>query len=282
MALVYTVPQAHCCVVERFGKFSRIQKEGLHFMLPMVERLRRVDSWGPVANRDGYLIELSEQQTDTPARQCHTKDNVEVSSNASLYWRIFDPVKAVYEVDELPRSVSDIALNALRANIGKMDLDELLAERQQLNEQIASQLSDSGRKWGVQFTRVEIQELRTTDETAKAMRQQMEAERKRRAAVAEAEGEAAAELKVAEAEKQAAVMRAEGRAKALKLIAEAEATYLEKLKEQTTPDAAAQIVIAQKFMDGFERITKNPSDKVFLPNNYSALFSIPTDAAPKN
>lgn len=282
MPLIYTNPQAHCCLVERFGKYSRVQKEGLHFMLPFIEGFKRVDSWGGVANREGYLIELTEQQTDTPARQCHTKDNVEVESNASLYWRIFDPVKAVYEVDVLPKAVSDIALNALRANIGKLDLDELLAERQQLNEKIASQLTETGRKWGVQFTRVEIQELRTTDETAKAMRQQMEAERKRRAAVAEAEGEAAAELKVAEAEREAAVMRAEGRAKALKLVAEAEAMYLAQLKEQTTPEAAAQIVIAQKFMDGFERITKNPSDKVFLPNNYSALFSIPTDGGPKN
>lgn len=277
MALIYSIPQAHCILIERFGKFSRVQYGGLHMKLPMIETVKTVDTWGSDANVDGWLIELSEQQTDTPARRCHTKDNVEVEANASVYWRIVDPVKAVYEVDAVPSAVTDIALNALRGNIGKMELDELLSERQRLNEAIAAQLSETARKWGVQFTRVEIQEIRTTDETAKAMRHQMEAERNRRATVAEAEGSAQAEVKNAEAEKQAAVLRAEGRAQALALVAEAEAEYLAKLQEKTSPEAAARILIAQKFLDGFERISRNPADKVYLPNAFNGLFSLPAD-----
>ena len=108
-------------------------------------------------------LELTEQQIDTPARQCHTKDNVPVMANASVYWRITDPCKALYEVDILPQSVSDIALNALRSNIGTLDLDALLSERAQLNERIASQLSETAKKWGVLFTRVEVQELKEID-----------------------------------------------------------------------------------------------------------------------
>ena len=115
MALFYTVPQSHCVVIERFGKFSRVQREGLRFKLPVIEEIRRVDSWGAEINKQGYLIELAEQQTDTPTRQTHTRDNVAVNSNASLYWRIVDPRKALYEIDSLPRAVSDIALNALES-----------------------------------------------------------------------------------------------------------------------------------------------------------------------
>ena len=200
-----------------------------------------------------------------------------VNANASVYWRIIDPRKALYEIDSLPRAVSDIALNALRSNVGTMNLDELLAERQSLNERIASELSETARKWGIQFTRVEIQEIQTSDDTAKAMRQQMDAERKRRAVIAEAEGAAAAEVRVAEAQKEAAILRAEGQAKSLEIAAEAESKYLEKLNERMSPDKAAAILIAQKYLAGFDTISKNPSDKVFLPNSFQGLFSLPTD-----
>jgi regulator of protease activity HflC (stomatin/prohibitin superfamily) len=276
MKLFYTIPQSHCVVIERFGKYSRVQREGLRFKLPFIEQIRRVDSWGDQVNKDGYLVEMMEQQTDTPTRQTHTKDNVAVSANASVYWRIVDPRKALYEIDALPRSVCDIALNALRSNVGTMSLDELLAERQSLNERIASELSETARKWGIQFTRVEIQEIQTTEDTARAMRQQMDAERKRRAAIAEAEGSAQAEIRVAEAQREAAILRAEGQAKALQLTAEAEANYLAKLQERISPESAAAVLIAQKYLLGFETISKNPSDKVFLPNSFQGLFSVST------
>jgi regulator of protease activity HflC (stomatin/prohibitin superfamily) len=276
MKLFYTVPQSHCAVIERFGKFSRVQREGLNFKLPFLESIKRLDAWGEDVNKQGWLIEMMEQQTDTPTRQTHTKDNVAVSANASVYWRIVDPRRALYEIDALPRSVCDIALNALRSNVGTMNLDELLAERQSLNERIASELSETARKWGIQFTRVEIQEIQTTEETAVAMRQQMDAERKKRAAVAEAEGRALAEVEVAEAQQQAAILRAEGQAKALELTADAEANYLAKLQEKMSPENAAAVLIAQKYLLGFETISQNPSDKVFLPNSFQGLFSLPT------
>lgn len=249
----------------------------MRFRLPIIEQIRTVPEWGGEVNNQGYLIELTEQQTDTPPRQCHTKDNVTIEANASVYWRIVDPVKALYEVDILPRSVADVALNALRANIGTLDLDEVLSERQQLNDRIAAQLSKVAQKWGLQFTRVEIQELRTTDETANIMRQQMEGERHRRAMVSVAAGEAEAKLTIAKAERDAAILRAEGQAKALETVATAEITYLKKLGEAMDSSAAARVLIAQKVLDGFDVITKNPAHKVFLPNSMNGLFTIPTD-----
>ena len=277
MALFYTVPQSHCVVIERFGKFNRIQREGLRFRLPIMEEIKRVDTWGDQINKKGYQIELTEQQTDTPTRQAHTRDNVAVNSNASVYWRIVDPRKALYEIDSLPRAVSDIALNALRSNVGTMNLDELLAERQSLNERIASELAETARKWGIQFTRVEIQEIQTSEDTATSMRQQMDAERKRRALISEAEGSAQAEVRVAEAQRDAAVLRAEGQAKALEITAAAEAQYLERLREKVPADDAVSILIAQKYLLGFEAISKNPSDKVFLPSSFHGILSVATN-----
>ncbi|MFN6016670.1 MAG: SPFH domain-containing protein [Verrucomicrobiota bacterium] len=278
MSLIYTIPQSHCVVLERFGKFARIQQQGLQFRIPILERIRRLDTtWGETANKRGFLIELSEQQTDTPPRQCHTKDNVPVTANASVYWRIIDPRKALYEVDILPSSISDIALNALRSNIGTLELDAVLSERAQLNERIASQLSETAKKWGIIFTRIEIQEITTDQKVAESMVKQMDAERRRRALVAEAEGQAEAKIKVAEAEKQALILRSEGEAIAKAKIAEAESFYLKRLKEQVGEAQAAQIVIAQKYLAGFETITKGSSDKVFLPNSFQGLFSISTE-----
>ncbi len=165
----------------------------------------------------------------------------------------------------------------MRSNIGTLELDTLLSERTRLNERIAAQLGKVAAKWGIQFTRVEIQELKTADATADAMRQQMVAERKRRAIVTEAEGTADAEIRLAEAERNAMILRADGQAKALEAIADAELNYLEKLGKSVGSAEAAQILLAQKYLDGFNNISKNPSHKVFLPNSFSGLFSLPVD-----
>ncbi|MCU4177312.1 SPFH domain-containing protein [Carboxylicivirga sp. N1Y90] len=274
MAVIYTVPQNHVVLIKRFGKHSRVQGEGLRFKIPFIESFKTLYEWDGTANKRGYFVELSEQQTDTPPRQCQTLDNVTIDANASIYWRITDPVKAVYDIDILPKSVADIGLNALRANIGKLKLDQLLSERQSLNTKIAAQLAESGAKWGITFTRVEIQEINYSSETAEAMMQEMTAERKKRALMAEAEGEAQAEVTRANAEANATIIRAQAKADAIRILAEAESTYLGKLKETTNEDAASQVLISQKYIDGMQAISKNPADKVYLPNNFNGLFDV--------
>jgi regulator of protease activity HflC (stomatin/prohibitin superfamily) len=277
MQLIYTIPQNHCVIIERFGKFSSLQTEGLNFKLPFIDTIRYLNHWQGHAVKSNYLIELSEQKTDTPSRQCQTKDNVTVQANASVYWRIVDPVKAVYNVDVLPQSLADIALNALRANIGTITLDQILSERQSLNDRISAQLMETATKWGVILIRVEIQELNYSSETAQAMMQEMDAERKRRAKVAEAEGSAFAEIKLAESQARAIMIKAQAHADAMKLIALAEGDYLLQLKDKTDAHTAGQILIAKKYIDGLETITKNPSDKVFLPNSFQGLFNLQTE-----
>ena len=277
MQLIYTVPQNHCVIIERFGKFSALQTEGLNFKLPFIDSIKYLNNWRGQAVKNNHLIELSEQKTDTPARQCQTKDNVTVQANASVYWKIVDPIKAVYDVDILPQSLADIALNALRANIGTITLDQILSERQRLNDRISAQLMETATKWGVVLIRVEIQELNYSDETAQAMMQEMDAERKRRAKVAEAEGSAFAEIKLAESQAKAIMIKAQAHADAMKLIAQAEGDYLLQLKDKTDSHTAGQILIAKRYIDGLETITKNQSDKVFLPNSFQGLFNLQTE-----
>jgi regulator of protease activity HflC (stomatin/prohibitin superfamily) len=280
MSLIYTVPQNHVALIKRFGKHSRVQREGLRFKLPFIESFKKVYEWGGTANKNDYFIELSEQQTDTPPRQCQTIDNVTIDANASIYWKITDPVKAIYDIDVLPKSIADVALNALRANIGNIKLDQVLSERQSLNAKIADQLSKTASKWGITFTRVEIQEINYSSETAEAMMQEMTAERKKRALIAESDGEAAAEVTKATAEANAILIRAKAQAEAIKIMAEAESVYLSKLKENTSPEIAGQIIMSQKYIDGMKTISSNPSDKVFLPNSFQGMFEISTNKKP--
>ncbi len=274
MSLIYTIPQNHVVLIKRFGKHSRVQKDGLRFKIPFIESIKYVPEWNGTANKRGCYIELSEQQTDTPPRQCQTMDNVTIEADASIYWKIIDPVKAVYDIDILPKSISDVALNALRANIGKLKLDQLLSERQKLNQRIAAQLIEVASKWGVVFTRVEIQEINYSNETAEAMMQEMTAERKKRALIAEAEGKAKAELTKAQADADANLIRASAQAQALKVIGEAESNYILKLKQNTSTEAANQIMLSQKYIEGMKAITDNPSHKVFLPTNFKGAYEL--------
>ena len=188
--MIFTVPEKHCALVMRFDRFVRVARSGLRFKIPFVESLHEVTKWGSRTNQQGVFIELTEQQSDTAPRQCQTRDNVTVDANASVYWRIDDPVKACFEVDVLPDVMEDVTLNSLRSNIGTMELDEVLGSRQTLNDRVANDLKEATREWGVTVRRAEIQELRVDEHTRRAMTQQMEAERKRRARIAESEGEA--------------------------------------------------------------------------------------------
>jgi regulator of protease activity HflC (stomatin/prohibitin superfamily) len=278
MSIIFTVPQSHCVIIERFGKFSSVKHQGLAFKLPVIDSIRRVsEDWGDVANKRGYLIELTEQQSDTGKRICQTHDNVTARIDAVVYWQILDPRAALYEVDHLPISVTDSALNTLRAEVGSMPLDKLFSDQEHLNELIATHLRKTTQKWGIIINRVEIQEIETDTATVDSMRQQMDAERKSRAMVLEAEGQAKSILRIAQAEKQATILKAEGDAKAKTIMAEAESQYLEKLMMTLPAKEAAGILIAQKYLEGFKEISRNQADKVFLPNSFQGIFSIDTN-----
>ncbi len=270
------VEQGHCRIVERFGKPVRIQRSGLAFTWPILENHKDVSRiWAGITHdeTDGTLIELTEQITDPGEREYISKDNVKLYANCVYRWRIIDPIKAVYDVDQLHKSINETVLNSMRSELGGRNLDIILSSRKELNEKVLSVVSTTLLRWGIQLTSIELQEVRTDDDTASAMLQQMEAERKSRAIASQAEGEASAITTKAEAEKNASILKAEGISQSLKMIAEAERNYLTSLSEIVGEKEAAKILIAQKTLDGFSMITKNPCDKVYIPSNINAFLS---------
>lgn len=290
MGLIYTVPQSHCVIIERLGKFSRIQHAGLRFRLPFIESQKDVQKdcgWGNVACKQHgtySFIELADQRLDTAPRKSHTKDNVEVNVDSAVFWRITDPRAAVYAVDRLIESLEDLALNTMRGHIGTMTLDEILSNRQQLNEHVAKDVAATAQKWGITIQRVEIKEFSVDESTKNAMRAEMEAERVRRATLLAAEGESQALLMKAEAEKKAlvakadgeksaAILRAEGESRAQILRAEADAQYLAAVAKSVNASSedVLKLLVAQKYVEGFNAISQNPADKVFLPSSAEGL-----------
>lgn len=194
MAFINIVPQGHCRIVERFGKPIRIQRNGLVFTWPILESHKKIDidKWRgrTYVGSDATLIALTEQITDPGEREYFSKDNVKLFANCVYRWRIIDPIKAVYDVDDFHKSLNESVLNSMRSEIGSRSLDVILSSRKELNEKVLSAISSTLLRWGIQLTSVELQEVRADDATAAAMLQQMEAERKSRAIVSQAEGEA--------------------------------------------------------------------------------------------
>ena len=267
------IPQGHCVIVERFGKPVRVVQSGLRFFLPGLDKLKNVQLvWGELTNTDGVFIELTEQICDTGTRECFTKDNVKLLVDCVFRWRITDPIKAVYEVDSLHKSLKEAVLGELRAFLGQNDLNTVLASRTQISEHVVTAVSDTARRWGVNLTGVEVQELKADTATQGAMLQQLEASRRAEAIRLEAEGKAFAVVQEAEAEKKAAILRAEAASEAMKLVAVGEQAYLEMLKNAVGEEAAARVLIAQKTLEAYRQATGDPAAKVFLP--VSALPSV--------
>lgn len=271
---ISVVPQAHCRIIERFGKPVRVQKSGLVFRIPILEQVKDVSAkFGEYANDDGVFIQLTEQILDTKPRECITRDNAKVSVNCIIRWRIVDPIKAVYEVEDLLASLINAVLNTLRAEIGSMDLDSVLSARQALTEKIISTLSATSNRWGISVINLEIQELTTDKDTANAMLQQMEATRKSRAIASEAEGTATAIIKKAQAEKDAAILKAQGAKEALAMISEAEKKYLESLSEVVGGANAVKLLLSTKAVEAYGVMSANPASKVFVPANLSGIIN---------
>lgn len=260
------IPQGHCLVVERFGKPVRVVNSGLRFFVPFLDKPKDVSPlWDTKTNKDGIFLELSEQVRDTGSRECFTKDNVKLVVDCAYRWRLTDPIKAIYEVDKLHVSIREAVLGELRAFIGQNDLNNVLASRAKISEHVTAVASETVRRWGVNLTGIEVQELKADDATQGAMRQQLEASRRSEAIKLEAEGKAYAIVQEAEASKKAAILRAEAASESIRLVAESEKGYLKALADTVGSEAAAKILIAQKTLEAYRQVTENPAAKVFMP-----------------
>jgi len=208
------VPQNRAYVVERFGKFNRTLKAGLKFIFPFIDKV-------------AYDRTLKEQAVDVPSQGAITKDNIGLTVDGVLYLKVIDPYKASYGVDNYVFAVTQLAQTTMRSEIGKLDLDKTFEERDSLNTAIVSAINDAADPWGVQVLRYEIKDIQPPQSVLEAMERQMRAERDKRAAILQSEGERQSSINVAEGEKEAKVLAAEAIRSEQILMAEGEAQAIE-------------------------------------------------------
>src|SRR5262245_40603407 len=277
------VPQATVLLIERLGKFSRVASGGMNMIIPFLDRPRAFN-WSGV--RHGTTaIDLREQFTDLAPQPVITRDNVTILVDSVIYWQITDPIKAVYEVNDLVGGIIQLTITAMRNVIGELDLDHALSSRDTINSKLRVMLDDATHKWGVKVTRVELKNINPPEDVRVTMEKQMTAERNRRAvvlqaegekqaAIARAEGEKQAAITRAEGEKQAAILQAEGQAQARLTAAAAEAESIRHIAVGITGGHPAQYLIMMKYIESLREMSRSNNSKVvFMPVETSSVLS---------
>ena len=284
-AALKIVGQAEVLVVERLGRFHRVARSGLNVLIPFIERPRAIDvryaeadvgGVKRIAARTTTRIDLREQVLNFPSQPVITKDNVTIDIDAVLYYRIAEPQKATYAVQNLPYALETLTRTTLRNIVGEMELDQTLASRDQINKRMREVIEEAAVSWGVDVTRVELQSIEPPRDIQQAMELQMRAERERRAAVTnaeatkraailESEGVREAQVRRAEGEKDAAILRAQGLATARLAMAEAEAQALQRIASALPEGEAAMYLLGVKYLEALPKITEGSGTTIFLP-----------------
>lgn len=222
---VAIVPQSEEFVVERFGRYRQTLAAGINLLIPFLDRVE-------------HKVLVLERQLDAFDISVITRDNVEIVLETTVFFRITDAAKSVYRIRDVPLALRTTAESIIRSAAGKLELDDIQSSRQQMNEEILKNLREAAEVWGLEITRSEITDVRVDEATKQAQRQQLNAERERRATVAKAEGE----RQRVELEADAQLYEATKKAEAIKLTADAEAYAVVKKAEA---DAEQTKVIAE-------------------------------------
>jgi regulator of protease activity HflC (stomatin/prohibitin superfamily) len=277
------VPQATVMLVERLGRFDKVASSGLNILVPFMDKPRAV-YW--TNTRPGLTsIDLREQYIDLPPQPVITRDNVTIHVDSVVYWQITDPIKAVYEMNDLVGGIVQLTITGMRSVMGEMDLDHTLSNRDAINAKLRLILDEATDKWGVKVTRVDVKNINPPEDVRITMEKQMTAERNRRALVLQAEGDRQAAITRAEGEKQAAVTRAEGEkqsailqaegaAQARLRNAEAESEAITRIAQAIPEGDPAQYLITSRYIESLRDMTRTNNSKViFMPVETSAMLS---------
>ena len=278
------VPQSSVLLIERLGRFHKVAQSGLNIVVPFFEAPRAV-YWTNV--RPGTTsIDLREQYIDLPPQPVITRDNVTINVDSVVYWMITDPVKSVYEVNDLVGGIVQLTITGMRAVMGEMDLDHTLSSRDQINNKLRIILDEATDKWGVKVTRVDVKNINPPEDVRITMEKQMTAERNRRALVLQAEGDKQAAIMRAEGEKQAAIARAQGEkesailaaqgaAQARLQVAAAEAEAIAQISNTLGNTAdTAQYLITARYIESLRDMARTTNSKViFMPVETSSMLS---------
>lgn len=276
--VVMFVPQQEAWVVERMGRFHRILDPGFNLLLPVVDKVK-------------YVQSLKEIAIEIPQQSAITVDNVTLNIDGVLYLRVFDPYKASYGVEDPEYAITQLAQTTMRSEVGKIQLDTVFRERESLNIAIVEAVNKAAEAWGITCLRYEIRDMRLPSRIAEAMQMQVEAERKKRAAILESEGKREAEINIAEGMKRSQILssegwkteqinRAAGEANAILAKAEARAKSLHVIaKSLAGKDGinAASLNVAEQYVGAFSNLAKQ-TNTVIVPANAADMSSMVSQA----
>jgi len=276
--VVMFVPQQEAWVVERMGKFNKILEPGVNVLIPLLDKVK-------------YVQSLKEIAIDIPSQSAITIDNVTLNIDGVLYLRVRDPYKASYGVEDPEFAITQLAQTTMRSEIGKITLDTLFRERDNLNAAIVIAINQASEAWGIQCMRYEIRDIRMPSRVQEAMQMQVEAERKKRAAILESEGIKTAEINVAEGRKQSKILESEaekqqlineavGAAEAVVAAGKARAESIEMVSKalgQTNGSNAASLAVAEKYVTAFESLART-NNTLILPANTGDVSSMVAQA----
>jgi regulator of protease activity HflC (stomatin/prohibitin superfamily) len=265
------VPQKSAFIVERLGKYVKTLEAGFHILFPFIDRV-------------AYKHSLKEVAVDVPSQSCITRDNIAVEVDGVLYLQVMDPSKASYGIENYMFASTQLAQTTMRSEMGKLELDRTFEERMSINAAIIEAVDKASDPWGVKITRYEIKNIEPPESVKDALEKQMRAEREKRAAIAESEGQRQAITNVAEGDKQEAIKKsegekmkrineAEGRAQEIELIATATAEGIRKIAESIEAPGGGDAVnlrVAEQYIREFGNLAKK-NNTVIIPSNLSDI-----------
>ena len=254
------VPQSKVFVIERFGKFTKSLESGLSLIVPFVDRV-------------AFKVDILERQLPAFKISVITEDNVEVGLESTVFFRVLDAAKSVYRIRDVNAAIQNTAISVIRSAAGKLELDDLQSSRESMNQEIAERLTQAAEVWGVEVTRTEILDVLIDEQTKDSQRQQLNAARERRAAIAIAEGDkksvelnAEAELYQAEKQAEAVKVTADAEAYAVKIKAEADAEQTRLVSSAINEDgqSAIDFEIMKRQVDGITQLASSNQTKTLI------------------
>ncbi len=284
---IKVVRQSEVYIIERLGKFHKVADAGLTVIVPFIDTVRSV-------------VSLKQQTMDIPPQGVITSDNVTITIDTVVFYKITDPAKAVYEIQSLKKGIEYLSVTTIRDIVGKMELDQTFSSRDIINDKLRVILDEATDAWGCKIDRVEIKDITPPADIRDAMEKQMNAERNKRALILEAEAERQSAITLAEGRKQAAILdaeadresrirRATGEAEAIKQVADAKAQEIQRVYDAIKNSNPDEKLVQIKSLETLQEVAKGEANKIFIPfeatgalSSLGAIKDVMTDSKRKD